>query len=253
MPIYMDMVKGPAPTSGGGPQADSSSSNNNSRSRCADCATRELCLIGSLPQAHAGIGPLVRERSFHAGEMLSREGDMASHFKIVKIGSIFLCRNSAGGPARPIAISGRGSTFGIFSYLSVPNQLSVVAGSSGRYCEIAADRVQSLARNDSAFRARLEKIYVDTVSVLANWAEAIGRSSVLARVAASLLLLADSQRSASITIPSHTALAKMLGTTRESVARALATLEASAGLLRKSPRRCEIFPESLRARLAGTR
>jgi CRP/FNR family cyclic AMP-dependent transcriptional regulator len=185
--------------------------------------------------------------------MLSREGDVASHFKLIKIGTVFLCRNAPEGASRPVAVSGRGTAFGIFSYLNLPNQVSVVAGSSGRYCEIAAERIQSLACNDKSFRARLEKVYVDTVGVLASWAEAIGRGSILTRVAASLLLLADNQRSTVITIPSHTALAETLGTTRESVARALAMLEASESVLRKSPRRCEIFPELLRERLARTR
>ena len=255
MNVYEESDGGPrAPPPSGGlddlPLPDKAKA---ARGGCAHCATRPLCLIGALPQASAGIGPLVRERSFHAGEMLSREGDVASHFRLIKIGTIFLCRNASEGAPRPVAVSGRGTAFGICSYVNLPNQVSVVAGSSGRYCEIAAERIQSLARNDKSFRARLEKIYVDTLGVLASWAEAIGRGSILARVAASLLLLADNQNSTAITIPSHTALAEMLGTTRESVARALATLEASESVLRKSPRRCEIFPELLRERLVRTR
>ena len=223
------------------------------RGRCADCATRELCLIGSLPHASTGIGPMVRERTFHQGEMLSREGDVASHFKIIKIGMVFLCRNTAAGTPRPVAVSARGTTFGIFGYMTQPNQVSVVASSSGRYCEIAIERVESLARNDSSFRQRLQKVYVDTVAIFAAWAEAIGGGNVVTKVASSLLLLMGSQRSTAITIPSHSAMAEMLGTTRESVARALATLEADGGVIRKSPRRCEVFPGPLRERLAGAK
>ena len=223
------------------------------RGRCPDCATRGVCLIGSLPQASAGIGPAVRERTFHQGDMLSREGDLSSHFKIIKIGMVFLCRSTAAGAPRPVAVSGRGTAFGIFGFMAHPNQVSVVAASAGRYCEIATERIQSLSGNDRTFRRRLEKLYVDTVAIFARWAEAMGRGSVSARVAAALLLLTDSQRSTSITIPSHSALAELLGTTRESVARALATLEADGGVIRKSPRRCEVFPEMLRDRLAAAK
>jgi CRP-like cAMP-binding protein len=195
----------------------------------------------------------VRERTFHQGDMLTREGDVSSHFKIIKIGMVFLCRNTAGGAPRPVAVSGRGTAFGIFGYMAQPNQVSVVAASSGRYCEIATEKVRSLSGNDRTFRRRLEKIYVDTVAIFAGWAEAMGRGSVNARVAAALLLLTDSQRSTAITIPSHSALAEMLGTTRESVARALAALEAGGGVIRKSPRRCEVFPGLLRERLAAAK
>lgn len=224
------------------------------RGRCADCATRALCIVGSLPQAAAaGLGPQMRERTFRQGDLLSRQGDRASHFKILKVGMVYLCREDIDGLTRPVAVGGRGNVFGICSFLQMPNQVTVVAATSGRYCEIATERVESLVHNDRAFRDRLGRIYAESIGHFAKWANALGRRSVPAQVGATLLLLAESQHTDSITLPPHTALAELLGTTRESVARALATLEAAGGVLRNGLRRCEIYPEVLRAWLSGQR
>lgn len=222
------------------------------RDPCGACATREICLIGGLPQAADNLGPLVRERSFHQGEMLSNEGELSTHFRIVKVGMLFLCRRSAQGETRPVALSERGSAYGICSYLTQPNQVSVVAASSGRCCEIPTARIEALALADKAFRDRLGTFLVDAVSRLAQWAQAIGSRGVLAQVANVLRLLAAGQRSSSIVIPSHTALAEMLGTTRESVARALASLESAGCLTRTGLRRCEIHPQPLSEWQDGT-
>lgn len=217
------------------------------RGRCADCATRPLCIVGSLPQAAAaGLGPQVRERTFRQGDLLSRQGDTASHFKILKVGMVYLCREDIDGLTRPVAVGGRGNVFGICSFLQMPNQVSVVAATSGRYCEIATERVESLVHNDRGFRDRLGRIYAESIGHFAKWANALGRRSVPAQVGASLLLLAESQRSDSLTLPPHTALAELLGTTRESVARALASLEAAGCLMRNGLRRCDLYPEAMR-------
>lgn len=221
------------------------------RTRCRDCATRELCLIGGLPAAVVDLGPVRRERSFSRRETLSREGELGSHFKIVKVGMVFICRASSEGVARPVAIAGPGAVFDFSSYLSQPNQVSAVAGSSGRCCEIPTDRIESLARSDKTFRERIGEVYGENFGMLAKWAEALGRRNVVAQVAASLQLLAANQHGSSVTIPSHTDLAELLGTTRESVARALATLEAAQCLRRTSLRRCEVFPGPLRQWLSA--
>lgn len=221
------------------------------RIRCSDCATRELCLVGGRPAAAVDLGPVLRERSFSRREMLSREGELGSHFKIIKVGMVFVCRASSEGVARPVAIAGPGAVFDFSSYLSQPNQVSAVASSSGRCCEIPTDRIESLAHNDNTFRERIGKVYGNSIGILAKWAEALRGRNVVTQVAVSLQLLAADQRGSSVTIPSHTALAGLLGTTRESVARALATLEAAQCLRRRSLRRCEVFPGPLRQWLSA--
>jgi CRP-like cAMP-binding protein len=216
------------------------------RDTCGECATRDRCIMGSLPQAGAGIGPARRERPFQQGEAVTREGELSRHLRIVKVGWVFLCRTRLDGSARPVAIAGRGAMLGSFSYMRQPNPVSAVTGSSVRACEFGTEQIQSLASNDPGFRQRLEKVFCDNVGLVAAWSEATGYRTVTAQVAASVQLLAAQQRSTSVAIPSHTALASLLGTTRESVARALAGLESAGYLLRKSQGRCEVFPGPLR-------
>ncbi len=207
--------------------------------------------MGSLPQAGAGIGPVRRERPFLQGEVATREGELSRHLRIVKVGWVFLCRTRPDGSARPVAIAGRGTVLGFCSYFRQPDAVSAVTGSSCRVCEFATELMQSLASNDSGFRQRVEKVFCDSLGLLAEWAEATSHRTVMAQVAASVQLLAAQQGSTAVSIPSHTALASLLGTTRESVARALAGLESAGYLLRKSARRCEVFPGPLREWLAG--
>lgn len=216
------------------------------RDTCGECATRDRCIMGSLPQADAGIGPVRRERPFQKGEVATREGELSRHVRIVKVGWVFLCRTRLDGSARPVAIAGRGAVLGSFGYFRQPNPVSAITGSSARVCEFATERIQSLASNDPGFRQRLEKVFCDGVGLVVAWAEVTGHRTVMAQVAASVQLLAAQQRTTAVAIPSHTALASLLGTTRESVARALASLESAGYLLRKSHGRCEVFPGPLR-------
>jgi CRP-like cAMP-binding protein len=216
-----------------------------SRNRCTECATRMHCFVGSVPKAAAVIGPLVRERSSQQGEMIARQGDRDSVFKVIKIGTVVVCRNDAGGVPRPVGFATRGTVFGIVSYMGQPNMLSVVAASSARYCEIAADTVRLLERDDEAVRQGLGKVYMDNMLTAVKWTAVVGRKGVVSQVAGVLELLAEQESSTSISIPTHTAMAQLIGTTRESVARALTTLEKSGGLQKISQRRCSIHPQLL--------
>jgi len=74
------------------------------------------------------------------------------------------------------------------------------------------------------------------------------RSSALAG-AAVLLLLGDASQAPVVQLPSHTALAELLGTRRESIARALRSLESEGGIRRHERKRCEVQRDRLLLRL----
>lgn len=223
----------------------SSREHRGSHHKCAQCATRMHCFVGSVPKAVTVIGPLVRERSCQQGEMIARQGERDSVFKVIKTGTVVVCRDDTGGVPRPVGFSTRGTAFGIISYMGQPNMLSVVALSSGRYCEVAADTVRLLERDDEAFRQRLGQVYMDNMRTAVRWTAIVGRKGVVSQVAGVLELLAEQDCSTSISIPTHTAMAQLIGTTRESVARALTTLEKSGCLQKVSQRRCSIHPQLL--------
>lgn len=219
-------------------------------SPCAICATREQCLIGGLPRAAAELGPQVREGSFRQGDTLLQESDRTAHLRLLKVGTVFVCRTRRDGTVQPLGIAARGMVFGLCGYAGQPNQISAVASTSGRYCEIPLELVESLAQHDPVFRERVGKGFTDNVGFMARWAQLRGHRGVVAQVAGSLSLIMDEQRTEAIDVPSHTAVARMLGTTRESVARAIALLEAGGCLVRTGPRRCEIRASRLREWLA---
>lgn len=221
------------------------------RTRCAACACRDLCIVGSLAPARDGLGPEVREHGFRQGESLSLEGALSGHIRIVKTGMVFVCRRGSRDSSRPVAMAGSGTAFGICSFLDQPNQVSAVAASSGRYCELDAARVRLLARHDAEFRALFQQHLVQSVSTLARWAEALGRRGTVTQVANVIGLLAATSGSATLKIPSHTALAEMLGTSRESVARALATLESAGCVVKASLRHYRVDPQALGRWRAG--
>jgi CRP-like cAMP-binding protein len=218
---------------------------------CGQCITREHCLIGALPQSVAGLGPGLRERSFQRGDMLLREGEREARLRIVKVGTVFVCRDQFGGSVHPLGIGARGMVLGLCGYAKQPNQTSVIASTAGRYCEIPVPSVEALAQNDPVFRERLGKAFTDNIAFMARWAQLRGHRGVMAQVAGSVALIAEEQRTDAIDVPSHMAFARMLGTTRESVARAMAALERAGCLVRTAARRCTVNAQALRVWLAA--
>jgi len=231
----------PAPVVHAGPRRDAG---------CTDCATRNLCPVGSLPDDVAARLPPRRERRFGSGEKLLQEGLDARQLQVVKVGAVFMHRNDARGKARPLAFCGRGTVLGMFAFLLQPNQSSVVAATAGRVCEIAMDSVRSLGDASVAFRERLGQAFGSNFSLIAQWRQAAAHRNVLAQVGASLEILADQQASSIVALPGHTALAELLGTTRESVARALAGLEAR-GCVQRDAHTCVVDRAALRAWLVS--
>lgn len=214
--------------------------------KCGACASYELCIVRGLSlKDSVDGGVLIKERSFRKGEVLSREGEHVNHLRVVKVGSVWLCRSGSGGRISPVAIFGRGTVVDMCSYFGQPNQLGAIALTSGRYCEISTEVVVSLARNDQKMWDQIGQAYGVTVGLLSKWTEAISRPHIAARVANSLRLLMEVHRSSAVPLPSHVALAHLLGTTRESVARALALLETEGCITRRGSGVCEIMQKPL--------
>jgi CRP-like cAMP-binding protein len=94
-------------------------------------------MIGCLPEAQRQrFGAVIHEKPFRKGEVLSAQGERAQAIRIVKTGTIMVGREGQDGKARPVAIFGRGEVAGKFGIFDQNNELSFVAASSGRYCEI---------------------------------------------------------------------------------------------------------------------
>lgn len=218
---------------------------------CQHCIGQSRCLLGrQAPGVRAAWTPFLTERSFRKGEQLLRQGDTGASFSIVKVGTTMLLRGGEDGVDRPIGLSGSGQTLGSTALLGQPATVSCQALSPGRVCDIAIAPLHDHALLDRDFLQDLAVGYTQNNAALADWARIVRIKGASGQVAATLLHLAQLQRSLLVRLPSHTALAALLATTRETIARTLGQLEQQHALVRRDRWHCELVPALLQA-LAG--
>lgn len=216
------------------------------RTNCMACATRSNCMIGILaPEDFAMAAPLVRESAFRSGDEISAEGEIASSVKIIKVGTVFGYRTGKDGRRRPIGIAGRGSVFGMYGCFGRHNQVSGVAVSAGRYCELSIRHLDEKAQWCDAFREQLITACIRSFGLTADWSTAMRLRTLVKQFAYTLLLLSDVQGSPVVQLPTHTALAELLGTTRESIVRGLIALEGEGCIAKLERKKCHVYRDRL--------
>lgn len=197
---------------------------------CRSCAIRHTCVLGQVADTErALVEPQVRQRTFHPGDALVEEGIVARDLFIIKLGTAFAYRRGLDGRSRPIGVIHRGNAVGMFGIFEYRNQASAIAMSTVRACEIPIAAVRDLREYGSKF---LLRAVTENFAAMAAWAEAMRLSGVTNQLAYGIVLLAEAAKSPVIELPSHVALAEMLGTRRETIARALNTLKE---MLNKAP------------------
>lgn len=222
------------------------------RPDCMDCATRSNCIVGILePEDLAVASPLIREKTFRRGSEISTEGEVATSVKIIKVGTLFAYRTGKDGGRRPIGIAGRGSVFGMYGSFGRPNQLSGVAVSAGRYCELSLQHLQEESPWGTSFREQLIARCVLSFGLTADWSAAMRLRTLLKQLAYTLVLLGEAQGSQVVQLPTHTALAELLGTTRESIVRGLVALENARCITKLERKKCHVYSDRLLAWLGG--
>ena len=220
------------------------------RKACPECACRLHCLLGRQDAAvRAAWEPHVRERRFRKGEVLQRQGDVLAAVQVVKVGTVLLQRSAGDGVDRPVGMAGCGQALGTAALLHQPAELSCVAVMPGRVCEIDVASAWHGGPQgsllDAPFLRSLALDQIQAHALLADWARILRVRGSSAQVAGALLLLADLQRSSLVRLPSHSVLAALLATTRETVARGVALLARQGGLRRHDRWHCEVMRERL--------
>lgn len=219
-------------------------------SDCALCATRFACVASRVPaQELPVLQPLIRKRAVQRGELLAREGEVAGAVRVVKVGSAFGYRRGLDGRSRPVGIIGRGGSLGVYGVFGQCTPVSAIAASPARVCEIPVDVLRELTGRNREFTDFLQKTAAESCGRMAAWSEAMRVRGVTNQLAYSLLLLAEAQSASVVELPTHIALAELLGTTRETVARGLSALEEEGGIRRGERKKCEVVRESLLTRL----
>ncbi|GKS99279.1 Crp/Fnr family transcriptional regulator [Acidovorax sp. SUPP3434] len=219
---------------------------------CHTCAGRSHCLLGRAPREVQMAGRVV-ERRFRKGETLARQGQSAPVLQILKVGTVLLHRRGAEGIDRPVGLAGCGHALGTTALFAAPAELSGTALGEGRLCEVSAEALRS-PRHGAAASGWLEALSRENARAqaqLADWSGLLRMRGATARLAGALLLLADLQRSTLVRLPTQAMLAALLATTRETVARGLAHIALTGGLVRHDRWHCAIVRPRLAALARG--
>ena len=218
---------------------------------CPNCFGQQHCLLGRQQGARRNDWMrIVVERPVRKGELLLRQGQMAPAFQIIKTGATLLLRGGEDGVERPVALLGAGQAVGATALVDIPATTSCRALTAGRVCEVRIATASRLGLLDAEFLASLAQSCAQANACLADWARVARIRGVAGQLAATLLLLASMQRSTRVRLPSHTVLADLLSTTRETIARTLRQLAQRQGVVRHDRWHCEIRRETLLS-LAG--
>ena len=211
------------------------------RKTCPDCACQQQCLLGRQDGAvREAWAPFITERRFRKGEVLQCQGDGHATLQLVKVGTLMQHRRGEDGVDRPVGMAGCGQALGVPALLALPAELSSVAVMPGRVCEVDAGTVARRGLLTAEFLTELAREQMQAHTRLADWARIMHVRGVTGQLAGALLQLADIQRSTLVRLPSHTVLASLLATTRETIARALAALALQQGIVRHDRWHCAI-------------
>lgn len=229
------MLMPPQPPPGQAPAADQ-------LARCQQCATRSLCLMGWIRPSHAQLlASAIAEQPIQKGEILQRQGDVAATIAIIKLGTVVGSRRGTDGSERPVALFSRGQLMGAYGLLGQRCQLSARALSPGRVCEVSIADLYRLGVMDRQFLGCVYSMISAAFGVLADWAQVVRVKGVQWQVLLALHLLAREHGNPVIRLPSHVALAELLSTTRETIARSLQQLEKQ-GLIHRIDRwHCQVL------------
>jgi CRP/FNR family transcriptional regulator, cyclic AMP receptor protein len=219
-------------------------------SDCSLCATRPSCVAARVPSSELpALQPLIRKSAVRRGHLLAQEGEVPATVRVLKVGSAFAYRLGLDGRSRPVGMMGRGGNFGVSGVYGQSTPVSAVAASATRVCEIPIAALRELTCRDREFADFLQKTAAESCGRMAAWSEAMRVRGITNQLAYALLLLSEAQSTSVIELPTHVALADLLATTRETVARGLSTLEEEGGIRRDRRKQCEVFRSTLLERL----
>ncbi|MDO9251354.1 MAG: Crp/Fnr family transcriptional regulator [Hydrogenophaga sp.] len=189
-------------------------------------------------QALAGV---IRERPFRKSDVVQVEGEVADQIAIVKLGTVKATRRGVDAIERPVSLFGRGQLIGAFGLLGQRNQVGCKALSAGRLCVIDIAALYRLGVFNRMFLGCVHTMISTSFGHLADWAHVMRVKGIQQQLLGALQLMSHDQSNQLTRLPSHVALAELLSTTRESVARNLRLLEQQGLLIRRDRWHCQLI------------
>lgn len=210
--------------------------------RCQVCATRSVCIMSCVGETTAQtLAGVIHERSFRKSDMVQVEGEVADYIAIVKLGTVIAMRRGVDAIERPVALFGRGQLIGAYGLLGQRNQVGGKALSAGRLCVIDIAVLYRLGVFDRVFLGCVYTMISTSFGHLADWAHVMRVKGIQQQLLGALQLMSKDQSNQLTRLPSHVALAELLSTTRESVARNLRQLEKEGLLIRRDRWHCQLI------------
>ena len=203
-------------------------------------------LFSNLPQEHLmRLEAISKEIQVKKGSVLFSPGDVTRGFFAVLDGAVRVYRVSLKGKEITLEIAGAGSTFAEASLFSDVYHCSAEALKDSTVYLIRKDAFLELIKRDLQFAAAW--IYILSLEVIHHRQriEELSTKTPRARIASYILLLAELQNTASVTLPVHRkSIATLLGMTHETFYRTAKELE-NDGLVRFDGQRIEIVNRAL--------
>jgi CRP/FNR family transcriptional regulator, dissimilatory nitrate respiration regulator len=205
-----------------------------------------LPLFSDFPGEHlARLESISTEISVRKGTVLFSPGDSTRGFYAVLDGAVRVYRVSPKGKEITLQIAGAGSTFAEASLFSDVYRCCAEALKNSKVFLIRKDAFLDLVRRDVQFAAAWVHILSFEVIHLHQRIEELSLKSPRTRIVSYILLLAEVQQSACVTLPAHRKfIATLLGMTHETFYRTAKELE-NEGLVRFDGQKIEIVNRSL--------
>lgn len=199
----------------------------------------EVELFADLtPEEVAAFDRMAPARTFHTGELIFSQSQPVTALFILKAGRVRIFRVTEDGKALTMAILEPGAVFGemlLVGQRMYDNYAEAIEETS--ICQLSVDQVERYLLSDPRIAVRIARLLGEQVERLEERLTDLALRPLLARVASTLVRLAEPQpktRGGRVTIRiTHDQLAGLLGATRESTSKAMVDL-ASRGIIRQA-------------------
>jgi CRP-like cAMP-binding protein len=214
---------------------------------CRHCPIRQQALFAALrgPDFEHILTP-IRSAVIPAGTTLYREDAPGAAVYTVSRGLLKLIKGVDGTGGRIVRLLGPGAAAGLESLSTGLYWHSAVAVRQTELCRIPLEVFHELERQNVQLADRVVGQWEQQLRNADRWLAELGQGTVAERVQRLLTVLADMDEDdgSLIQLPPMTDLASILGTTRESVSRALAGLKRTKALRRVAPHTyaCDLEP-----------
>jgi CRP-like cAMP-binding protein len=164
---------------------------------------------------------------FRRGALLLGTQALSTHLYFIKTGLVQASQVGPDGVSRAIGIFGQGHLLGQLGLVGQHSVMSFTALTDVAVCETNHEALKASGWLSASFAQAVGKFNAAALAALAGWSHIMRIPQLRTRVGAAMLLLAREQGDRSrILLPQQALLAELLGTTRESIGRALSELEA---------------------------